>query len=107
MKHGDITQDSRGFLTGVCKQLCEEFALGKVYFAQIQGKRRHYLAGYGEEEYKHTEHIALSTNVAFFWQGCLSESARQRLRATLAQLVASIEKELRRNTPNDDRMPSR
>jgi hypothetical protein len=105
--HPKFTKKYKAMLAHVCRQVCEEFALEKAYFAEVLGQRRHYLAGHGQEGFVRAEHMPLDGDMAFFWQGHLTEGAQRRLRAALAQLMADLDEELNGSTANDDAMPSR
>ncbi|MBN2309889.1 MAG: hypothetical protein JXR94_13020 [Candidatus Hydrogenedentes bacterium] len=107
MKRPGITEHDKARLTDVSRALCDEFDLDRLYFTQVLGKRRHFLAGCGHEGFVPSGHMGLSENLAVFWQGPLPERAQQELRTRLAPIVADIEKDLNRSTAHDDEPPAR
>jgi len=89
-----LTPETKNVLEKTARELCRKNHLIQVYFAQPLGRRQHYLAGYGEENYTSTEHLVLSKNLALFWQGILSEEEKWLIQCNLIPLAEIVEHEM-------------
>ncbi len=77
-----------------CKDLCDRLGLAQVYVAQVIGRRRHYLAGYGCPLPDQPERMSLSSHLDVFWHGNLTEPTRKSLKADLKKLTAFVEERI-------------
>ena len=77
-----------------CKDLCDRLGLAQVYVTRVLGRRRHFLAGYGQPLPSQPEQMALSPHLVVFWHGKLTEQARESLKTDLQRLTGFLEKEL-------------
>lgn len=77
-----------------CKDLCDSLGLAQVYVAQVVGRRRHYLAGYGYPLPGQAQQMPLSSHFVVFWHGNLGELTRESFKASLKGVTAFLEKEL-------------
>jgi len=77
-----------------CKDLCDRLGLAQVYVTHAFGRRRHYLAGYGQPLPSQPEQMPLSPHLVVFWHGELSEQARESLKADLGKLTDFLEQQL-------------
>jgi len=57
------------FLRELARRACRRFDLSRVYFAEVLGRRRHFLAGAGEETFLAPESAPLSEKLVVFWEG--------------------------------------
>jgi len=89
-----LTPKTKNLLKKTARELCRKNSLTQVYFAQPLGRRQHYLAGYGEENYTSTEHLVLSQNLVIFWQGILSEEVKLLIQCNLIPLAEIVEHEM-------------
>ncbi len=64
-----MTVFSKSFLQQLAYKACERYSLKRVYFAEILGKRRHFLAGAGQEAFLPLKCAALKGSLMVFWQG--------------------------------------
>ena len=93
----------RHLLEQRCKDLCDTLGVTQIYVAHILGRRRHFLAGYGQPEPSQPEQMLLSDHLAVFWHGSLSEQARETLKQDLQRLTGFLEKELvERQSPHEE-----
>ncbi|AEH44374.1 hypothetical protein Thein_0492 [Thermodesulfatator indicus DSM 15286] len=53
----------------LAEEACREFGLKRVYFAEVLGKRRHFLAGAGEVTFEPPQSAKLSGDLVVFWEG--------------------------------------
>jgi len=79
-----------------CRRLCETFGLQQAYLAEIVGRRRHYLAGYGQPSLDKPQQIALSGQVALFWHGPMPPESYAGCRRMFHSLIERLEHELPR-----------
>jgi len=79
-----------------CKDLCHRLGLAQVYVTHAFGRRRHYLAGYGQPLPSQPEQMPLSPHIVVFWHGELSEQARGSLKADFEKLTDFLEEQLTR-----------
>ena len=77
-----------------CKDLCDKLRVAQVYVASVLGRRRHYVAGYGQPEPSQPEKMAISPHLVVFWHGNLTEQARESLKTDLQRLTGFLEKEI-------------
>jgi len=59
----------KSFLQELAHKACERYSLKRVYFAEVLGKRRHFLTGAGQESFLPSKSAALKGNLVVFWQG--------------------------------------
>ena len=80
-------------LEKVAKNMCKTHNLQHVYFTHKLGKRRHYLAGYGQEIFSNTHHLDITEKTTLFWQGNLIERDISMIISRLAPLAKKVEQE--------------
>ena len=76
------------------KNLCQSFNLDYAYLAWVQGKRRHFLAGHGEQTFSNTQRMKITERVVLFWQGSDIDRSAVQLDSALCCMVADIEAEM-------------
>ena len=89
-----------------CKDLCGRLGLAQVYVARVLGRRRHYLAGYGQPLPSQPERMTLSPHLVVFWHGALSERARESLKTDLQRLTDFVEGQLAGRERADSESPA-
>ncbi len=82
-----------------CKDLCDRLGVSQVYVASVLGRRRHFLAGYGQPLPSQPEQMSLSPHLVVFWHGNLSEQARESLKTDLQRLTGFLEREIAGRKP--------
>ena len=80
-------------LEKVAKNMCKIHNLQHVYFTHKLGKRRHYLAGYGQEMFSNTHHLDITKKTILFWQGNLIEKDISIIICRLVPLARKVERE--------------
>lgn len=80
-------------LETAAKDVCETHNLQHVYFTYNLGKRRHYLAGYGQETFSNTHHLDITEKITLCCQGNLIESDISMIITRLAPLAKTVEQE--------------
>jgi len=76
------------------KEVCARFGLSRVYFAQVLGRRNHFLAGHGEEMFVRPEKRTLTEKITVFWEGDISEEKRRALLDELIPFAKKVSKVL-------------
>jgi len=89
-----LSDTTRKALADRAELICRKYKLRRAYFAQVLGKRRHFLAGFGEADYSRPEQMVLGHNIALFWHGELNEEARQAVMDSLGKLARTAGAEL-------------
>ena len=89
-----------------CKDLCDRLGLAQVYVTHAFGRRRHYLAGYGQPLPSQPEQMPLSPHLVVLWHGELSERARESLKADLGKLTDFLEQQFAGHGQADARDPA-
>ena len=69
-----LADQSRAQLEACCQTWCQRFGLAQVYLVYALGRRRHFLAGYGQPVVARPQQIALGGQYFLCWYGLLSES---------------------------------
>jgi hypothetical protein len=89
-----ITPATEKLVVTECRRLCETLGLYQVYLAENMGKRRHYLAGYGQPRLGRPEQIQLTYTIAVLWHGTLLPEKEECFVRSLCALTERLEKEL-------------
>ena len=76
-----------------CKDLCDRLGLAQVYVTHALGRRRHYLAGYGQPLPSQPQQMPLGPHLVVFWHGELSEQGREFLKMDFQKLTHFLESE--------------
>lgn len=77
-----------------CRRLCERYGLSQAYVAEIVGRRRHFLAGYGRPSADKPQQMRLSEKVALFWHGNIPGEAQPDCARELRNLAERLEKNM-------------
>lgn len=75
-------------LTAAAACVCRLYGLGRVYFTRAYGRRRHFLAGAGEETFLPAEKLDLGGGIWAFFEG--GEGLPARDRAELAAALRTV-----------------
>ncbi|MDX9703957.1 MAG: hypothetical protein RBU23_13075 [Candidatus Auribacterota bacterium] len=86
-----LIDNKRQQLNLFLKDLCEKHAFEHAYIAQKIGKRRHFIAGYGKENFTHTNRIDINGKIVFFWQGCSKILDMETFMDNLISIVKQLE----------------
>ena len=88
-----IHDDTAARLNELVRQFHDTYGLGQVYFTRRFGKRRHFLAGFGEPAFEKAGRLSLSENVELHWHGVLTETQQLEVAETARPIAQTIEKE--------------
>ena len=89
-----------------CKDLCDRLGLAQVYVTYVFGRRRHYLAGYGQPLPSQPEQMSVSPHLVVFWHGELTKQARESLKTDLERLTDFVERQLAGRGRADSESPA-
>lgn len=80
--------DAAAALTAAAACACRLYGLGRVYFTRAYGRRRHYLAGAGEENFQPLMELNLGQDLWAFLEG--GEALPDAARAALATALRTV-----------------
>jgi len=89
-----LSHATQQLLQEQARKICRKFKLTKVYFAHVLQKRKHYLAGYGEESFSPTSHMPLNESIMLFWQGNLHPEEQDLIKKRLHDIALFVLAEL-------------
>lgn len=64
------------FYVELARKLCEEFGWNKCHFAVAVGKRRHFVGGWGTDNFTPSFEVELSPGLFLYYQGREVDSGR-------------------------------
>ncbi len=89
-----LTASSKKELKKNAEKIVKTYNLYNFYFAQMLGNRRHYLAGYRQQNFSDTESLSLTKKIEVFWQGNLTPRSIAAIKEILIPILKKIEKQL-------------
>ena len=75
------------------ESISRKYHLDHVYFARKIGKRRHFLVGYGNEQFIESNHFDITDKIVFFWQTCSSSFDVNNIMDSLLDIAKQLEQE--------------
>ncbi len=89
-----LSEDSLVNIDYFLETISQKYHLDHAYFARKIGKRRHFLVGYGNEQFIENNHFDITDNIVFFWQTRADLFDVQIIRDSLLNIARQLEQEL-------------
>jgi len=90
-----LAGQARALIEAHCQSWCQQFGLAQVYLVYALGRRRHFVAGYGQPVIARPQQMSLGGQFFLCWHGLL-QTAEQEI------LVKDAEAMLAACFPNDN-----
>jgi len=89
-----LNDNTKKELEKAAKDICLKHNLKHVYFSQRFGKRKHFLAGYGQTSFDSTFHLDIDDKFTLSWQGDMPEKQALKALSSLTSFFDQPKQEL-------------
>jgi len=77
-------------LARIAADIGERQKLSYVYFSRRLGKRRHFLAGWGQPGFTETQHLTVNDQLDLAWQGPMSQTEAKTVIGSLSEIFEQL-----------------
>jgi len=89
-----LSDETKKYLRELARQVCEQYGASRAYFAQKIGNRRHFLEGWGVENFQPAIEIDLDDGYVLFVKAKLTNEQIDEIRENIASEIVDLDADL-------------